>query len=264
MEQLLELTRIFAVLTLFIYTSWKDYKTREVSNRVWLISAPPLFAVTLLQLVLYSPSLWSWYLFSIGFTSIISTLLFYMGVFGGADAKALMVLALAMPFHPTITQSFAFPSLVARVTFPLAVLTNAALFGSSLSIYYFTRNLLRSFFRKQSFFIEIQNESFTRKVVLALTGYPTPFKNLYANEFLLPLEKVEEKEGVLTKTVSLRPNLDEREAELEKLAKVKKPEDLVWVTPGLPFLVFILLGLLFGLLATDVFAVLFKLFNLLV
>jgi prepilin signal peptidase PulO-like enzyme (type II secretory pathway) len=75
---------------------------------------------------------------------------------------------------------------------------------------------------------------------------------------------VEEKEGVLTKTVSLRPNLDDRKAEIEKLAKVKKPEDLVWVTPGLPFLVFILLGFVFGLLATDVFAVLFKLFTILV
>jgi len=54
---ILAVAKIFSSLTMLTYASWSDYKTREVSNRVWIFFAPTAFALTFTELFLSDLSL---------------------------------------------------------------------------------------------------------------------------------------------------------------------------------------------------------------
>src|SRR5512136_1516070 len=102
MLEILTASRIVASLGFLLYASWSDYKTREVSNRVWAIYAPIALTLSLVEFLLFDPSKLPLFGLSVGTTTAIAILLFYSGGFGGADSKALMCIALALPFFPEI------------------------------------------------------------------------------------------------------------------------------------------------------------------
>jgi hypothetical protein len=97
---LIEAAKVCLTLFSFLYASYSDYKTREVSNSVWILFAPPAFALTFAELFLFDFSALPFFGLCFGLTAAFAIILFYAGGFGGADAKALMCLALALPFHP--------------------------------------------------------------------------------------------------------------------------------------------------------------------
>jgi preflagellin peptidase FlaK len=112
-------------LAILTYSSWSDYKTREVSNRVWAIYAPIALALSLTQIGLYEPSQLPFYALSFGVTAGLALLLFYAGGFGGADSKALMCIALSLPLLPLFSPLWCFcqhPSLFFNNYFGNAVL----------------------------------------------------------------------------------------------------------------------------------------------
>src|SRR3990170_8071152 len=98
MQVLFTAANITLSLSFLLYASWSDYKTREVSNRVWIIYAPLALSLSLAGFLLFDPSRLPFFIFSFGVTAAIAVLLFYTGGFGGADSKALMCIALALPF----------------------------------------------------------------------------------------------------------------------------------------------------------------------
>src|SRR4030065_621928 len=53
-------------LGFLIYASWSDYKTREVSNRVWVIYAPTALSLSLAGFLLFDPSRLPFFVFSNG------------------------------------------------------------------------------------------------------------------------------------------------------------------------------------------------------
>ena len=130
--------RIGLCLSFLIYASWSDYKTREVSNMVWVVLAPSAFALTAFQFFMFAPESLYTYVLSFVITSALALALFYAGAFGGADAEALICLSLALPTYPThlLQQSFFVSPL-----FPITVFTNGVLLAS-LSVVY---ALLRTF-----------------------------------------------------------------------------------------------------------------------
>ena len=127
MKEILEGLRILACLILFTYASWSDYKTREVSNTVWIVFAPIAFVLTFLEIYIYEFSeltlQLSLYGMCFGLTAAFAIILFYSGGFGGADAKALMCLALALPFHPEnlIKPFFSEASPISQTFFPITI-----------------------------------------------------------------------------------------------------------------------------------------------
>ena len=136
-----------AVTAVFlIYASWSDYRTREVSNRVWAIYAPIGLTLSLADLFLYDSShLWL-FGFSVGFTVAIALLLFYSGGFGGADSKALMCIALTLPFFPKLLFTPILPdglSPLSQNLFPITILSNAVLVAAASVVYLFIGNLVR-------------------------------------------------------------------------------------------------------------------------
>src|SRR4030067_986010 len=115
-------------LGFLLYASWSDYKTREVSNRVWIIYAPIALSLALADFLIYDPFLrLPSYGISFGVTAVIAIVLFYSGAFGGADSKALMCIALALPFS---TETLFSPIVSGGVSplslnlFPLTVFSN--------------------------------------------------------------------------------------------------------------------------------------------
>ncbi|WP_435365130.1 A24 family peptidase C-terminal domain-containing protein [Haloarchaeobius sp. DYHT-AS-18] len=133
-----DLLRLLTV-PVFAYLAYTDIQTRRVDNLTWV----PLTALGVALLALdYQDAVAAggreWRLFvitttiSVGFVVSMAYLFHFLGAFGGADARALMTMAVLYPTWPAIT--------VAGTTFPIAdpapmrvfsftILTNAVVWG---------------------------------------------------------------------------------------------------------------------------------------
>jgi len=132
-----DVLRLIAVPA-FAWAAWSDIETRRITNNLW----PPLVAVAIVALLFegveaYTVGGITWQQFTT-FTVLSIAILFplaigfwYFGGFGGADAKALMVIALLFPTYPTyIVAGNVLPMVIPDAgLFPLAILTNAVLLG---------------------------------------------------------------------------------------------------------------------------------------
>ncbi len=144
-----DLLRLVA-LPVFAWTAIRDVKTRRVSSTVWI----PLAALGAVALLWDGWIAWSaggsaWthdFLLpaavSLGFVVPIAYLFWWVGGFGGADAKALLVIALLFPTFPQYTVGpWLFPLTSTPVeTFSLTILTNAVLVGLAIPIALAARN----------------------------------------------------------------------------------------------------------------------------
>ncbi|RJS82125.1 hypothetical protein CW707_01675 [Candidatus Bathyarchaeota archaeon] len=252
------LIRTIVTLSFLVYASWSDYRTREVSNTLWIFFAPPAFALTILELLFYNPSMLYLYGLCFALTSTFAITLFYLGGFGGADAKALMCLALALPFFPEklLTPLSGEISIISQNFLPFTVFSNSVIIAAATAIYIFIRNIVWHRKSGTSLFGEShKKESFWRKILVLITGYKVPIEKLKEKWHYYPLEDVEEKsENELQRKLIVMPNDEEREAIVERLAKAienGKIQDMVWASPGLPMLIFITAGLITALLFGD-------------
>lgn len=250
--QILDGLRILLCLSFFLYASWRDLKTREVSDKVWIVMAPFALALTLIQFVVFSPQSLLLYVISFAITAVLSFVLFYFGAFGGADAKALMCLALVLPLYPNALFVFYVP-LVSPI-FPLTVFSNGVLLAALSVVYAVLRNLFWRVRARRRLFEGFENESVWRKVLVFLTGYKIKAASLEKG-YIYPLEDVSPNEtGETERKLLVFPKDEERETIVGRILNARQegklPED-VWVTLGLPLLVFITLGLIVSLITGD-------------
>ena len=260
MEQIFDGIRIVLCLSFFIYASWSDYKTREVSNMVWAILAPSALALTSIQFFMFTPELLDIYALSFLITSAFSLILFYTGAFGGADAKALMCLSLALPSYPThLLQQ---PYGIISPLFPVTVFTNAVLLAALSVFYALVRNLLWKSRNKRGLFEGLEKESVGRKLLTLLCGYKVKVSQLEKVEHLYPLEDVYVNEtGESRRNLLVFPKDEEREeivARILETAGEEKLEKEVWATLGLPMLIFITAGLIVALAYGDIVWILLR------
>jgi len=244
--------QVFVSLLFLLYASWSDLKTREVSNWVWVFFAPIGTALTLVLLFLYdfSYDMLYWFGVSAGVTSALAVALFYVGAFGGADAKALICLSLTLPFYPSNFISLASVTLI----FPLSVFSNAIIIAALSVLYVLSRN---AFWRQKTsrrLFESFENESKGRKILALLSGYKIPIGKLEKSSFLYPLEDIQvSEEGESKRKLLVFPKDEEREEIVNRVLAAAKREKIeyVWATPGLPMLVFITAGLITALIFGD-------------
>lgn len=257
-QAMFQVMKTGAALFFLFYSSWSDYKTREVSNMVWILFAPLAFTLTFLEIYIYDFSLLSIYGLCFGLTAAFAVVLFYSGGFGGADAKALMCLALALPFHPEEL----FAPLAGRISpiserfFPITIFSNSVLLAAATAVYIFFYNIIwhkksgRGLFREGH-----EKESLGRKFMVLITGYRVPIEDLKEKWHLYPLEDLENVENQLRRKLVVLPKDEGRDAIVERLVKAAdagKIRKMVWATPGLPMLIFITVGLLSALLFGDI------------
>jgi len=257
MKEMLEGLRISACLIVLTYASFSDYKTREVSNKVWIIFAPPAFALTFIEMVLYEPSDILFYGLCFGLTVAFAVILFYSGGFGGADAKALMCLALAIPFYPKnlFTPLSGEVSPLSQNFFPLTVFSNSVLLAALTAIYTLLRNAFWRQKTRKKLFEGHREEPFWKKLVVSITGYKVPVEKLKEKWHLYPLEDVETAEEKLKRKLIAVPKDEGRDAILERLTngiKTGKIQNAIWASPGLPMLIFVTVGLFTAVFVGDV------------
>ncbi|MFO7618990.1 MAG: A24 family peptidase C-terminal domain-containing protein [Thermoplasmata archaeon] len=169
---------------------------------------------------------------------------YYMGVIkGGADAKALMALALMFPFYPALAglPAIAYPEQgadVLQMTFPFAflILMNAAIMhavaGPLIRLF---RNLARKDFGFPEMFL----------------GYRMDL-NEVPKRFVWPMEAVRDDELVLLVFPKRGGNLK------EELAKLRaKGLERIWVTPKDPFIIPMTLGIVFSAVIGNLVMLLF-------
>lgn len=126
------------VVPVFAWAALQDVRTRRLPNRLW----PPLYAFGLLLLLWDTARLWPLvgfegrlFLIQVAISLLVVLPLgyafWYVGAFGGADAKALIAIAILFPTFPTyIALNQVFPVVeTALGVFSLTVLTNTVLIG---------------------------------------------------------------------------------------------------------------------------------------
>jgi preflagellin peptidase FlaK len=254
--------KITLSLALLLYASWSDYKTREVTNRVWAIYAPTALILTIAEILLYEHdplSKLAFFGLSFGVTAAFAIILFYSGGFGGADSKALICIALALPFstetlfNPLIASGI---SPLSQTLFPLTIFTNSVLFAAASGIYMLLRNLIqRATTKKKLFEGTLTTESIGKKILVMVTGYKVPVAKLKEKWHIYPMEDIEaNSENQLKRKLVIVPKDEGRNEIVERLSNAidtKKISDAVWATPGLPMLIFVTIGLIVALLFGD-------------
>jgi preflagellin peptidase FlaK len=246
-------------LAVLLYASWSDYKTREVSNRVWAIYAPIALILSLAELLLYEPSKLPFFGLSFGVTAALAIILFYSGGFGGADSKALMCIALALPFSTETLFQPIFASGVSPLSqtfFPLTIFSNSVLFAAASGIYMLLRNIIqRAATGKKLFEGTLATESIGKKLLVLITGYKVSVAKLKEKWHVYPMEDVDDNgENLLKRKLVVVPKDEGRNEIVERLSNAVdtgKISNLVWATPGLPMLIFVTIGLIVALLFGD-------------
>jgi preflagellin peptidase FlaK len=253
---LINVTKLLVSVGFLAYASWSDFKTREVSNTVWLFFAPPAFTLTAIELLLYG-NLQQLLLYGLcfGLTATFAIILFYTGGFGGADAKALMCLALALPFYPKelFLPLSGTPSPISQIFFPVTIFSNAVLLAAATAIYMLFRNIFWRWRTGKKLFEGYEEASFGKKILVLLTGYKVSVGKLRDKWHVYPMEDLEE--NTSKRKLVLIPKDEGRDAIVQRLAKAVeegKIDDRVWATPGLPMLIFITAGLILALVVGDI------------
>ncbi len=212
--------RILLALVMLISATIIDIRKREISDLMWVI-----FGAISVVLLFFEPDLIE-AAFGVGFSLIVAPLvlvLWRFGLFGGADALGLIVLSALAPMA-TLSDS---------AVSPFTILVNSALISVSPMIINFIRNSVLVL-RNVDIFHDF-DETKSKKIFAMFLGYRS--KN---PKYSFSLEKQVGKKKRLNIVLH---NSDTAEY-------CTTPD--TWVTPGLPFMIFILGGFIIQLLFGDV------------
>jgi preflagellin peptidase FlaK len=258
LQAILTMASITVSLIVLFYASWSDHKTREVSNRVWAIYAPIALMLTLSEVLLFEQSQLPFYALSFGITTGIALLLFYVGGFGGADSKAFICIALALPFAPVALFTPLLADAISptsQIMFPITIFGNGVLFAAASCIYMILRNLIwHKKTRTKMFPGTLASESIGKKFLVLITGYKMSISKVKEKWHIFPMEDIDNQDVNLKRKLVIVPHDEGREKIVERLSKAvqeSKIDSYVWATPGLPMLIFVTLGLVVALFLGD-------------
>ncbi len=250
MDYLVNIISILVVLAFLGYGSWSDLKTREVSNIVWVLFAPIGVTLTVARLY-FSPELLWISLGSIIVASSFALLLFYTGVFGGADAKGLICIGITIPTLPEniASANFFHPFL------PVVILSNSFLVAVSMALYIFVRNVFWKYSMHRSLFLGLEKEPAWKKAFAIVSGYKADLKEIEDKVYLYPLEEVVESGSAVERKFNLFVGAEaDRQDLIGKLRPYVEKEFIpheIWATPGLPMLVFVTIGFTLAIVLGD-------------
>jgi len=213
--------RLLLTLALLLYASLLDWRRREIDDRSWMGLVGLGFAFFAYDLyTLRSWLLVKFFAISVGSALVLAVLLYYTGVMGGGDGRILIGLGAVYPLYPAETLSV-FP------VFVLSVFSNAVFLAALVPLGFFAMNIRR-----------LKEVRSPREFLLLFLGYPKRAR------------EVSEFEAVMGDEGRYSLFLDARTVQL---GKKEDSDGLVWVSPAIPFLVFITLGFVLSYLGIDIF-----------
>ena len=229
------------------YTSWIDLRTREIYDLVWVV-----FGALGLVLAVYEVYVGSMTLVGLTipvvFSAVLSVVLGYIGLFGGADVEAFIVLAILNPFPPRGLEPYLG---IVSVVYPLTLFSNSALAGAFSAVILLVRNLSSSITGKP-LFESYGTDSAWKKLVVMVTGVKMRLDSVRGPPFQYPLELPQE-EGQTERRLVLLPDIHDDDAARDVFSQLRREGvDEVWVSHTLPFLVFITIGYILTLVFGDI------------
>ena len=242
MNQIIDVLRVLVLGVVLTAASIQDIKTREVDDKIWLFSLPIGVTLTLSDILL-NFNMYIIYLtvLSIGFSSALAFAIYYFGLFGGADAKALMCISVISPYPPSVLLS---PFKLLNPIFPLAIFGNAVVMSIGLITFIAVKNIAWKVKHRTSLFEGFSEPTF-KKALALLLGYKVASTKLKDTPHVRLME-------VLSKDGTRRFKFFTKVEEYDTL----KPSgnisfEWVWVTPAIPLLVFFLAGFICCFLVGD-------------
>ncbi len=222
----LNIIRLLTGTFLLTYASYTDIKTRRAANILWVIMAVIGGLLLIVQYVTVGFEN-IWYLVFIPIMIALMYLFFQMRLlFGGADAKALMALAILVPIQPVMEPLPLWRSFMpgSWIIFANAVIL-FLLIPLSLLVYNIAKRNL--------------------KFPNCLLGYVMRVEDA-KQRFVWPLEKIKDGKRKLM-YMPKNFDVDEELNEFEKLGITD-----IWVTPKIPFMIPLLAGFLASFLLGDI------------
>lgn len=242
----INILRIVICSTILLYSCTTDWKSRRAPNQLWYIlgAAGILLVCAQLLLIDFDLMLIMFLLIGVIFIYVFVYLLFRMGAFGGADAKALIAIAIMFPVPPDVFLSGLYLPLSEAVRSPifsLSVLGNAVVLTLIVPLCVLIYNLITS------------ASEIPSNPLGAFTGYRMKLTDIRGKHVRL-MHRYEDIDGKLQRKAvfSGREVDDETYRKLLKWNREGKLGDRVWVTPKLPFLIPITLGFLLAVIYGDI------------
>jgi preflagellin peptidase FlaK len=217
----IEIIKVIVTLGVFVKASLEDLKTREIQDKLWLLMLSLSIPLNIAQYV-QQPFDLTFAILQFVLIFVLATLMYYLLGFGGADCKALICLSLMFPTYPQI-----FEFTTKGLIFALTVLTNSVIVAPLIVVYFFVKNAVKGDFAKTMFI-----------------GYKVKIDDI--PKFHKLLEWVENDGKVVISLKGKEFNDDV----VRKLKKVGVRE--VWVTPALPFIIFMTFGFVVAVTIGDV------------
>ena len=267
--------RVLAAVPVFAYASYLDIKERRVPHETWyplgvvgtvaliadviLLDAGTVFIFAAVSLALGAG-------FGYGF--------YYLGTFGGADRYALVVLGFLFPLYPFVGSPYE-PLVVPEVPlFILSILGNTVLAGVAYPLKLFGENAVRLNTANPLLMLlakrvptDSLHDSFGRvigtddDVSLRRSGVFGGGAGVTDIDFVRDyvewrgidsIRETREMDLLLEDFVEETPwESEDLEQDAEELLEVAE-EDAVWISPGIPFIVPMFVGLLVALTYGDV------------
>ena len=225
---LLDIIRFIAGVSILTYASYTDIKTRRAPNILWIILGV-VGAILLIVEFFLNNGFENRILYLIFIPIIIGIVYVFFQLrllFGGADAKAIMAIAILVPFEPVF---FGLPLYSTPMPFSWVI------FSNSIVIFLFVplSLLMYNIFKKDLRFPH------------CLLGYRMDLKKAEDN-FVWPLERIVDGH----KRFSYIPH----SFESDDVYKGFKEEGFkhIWVTPKVPFMIPLLFGFICSFLLGDI------------
>ena len=224
----LDIARFIVGVIILGYASFTDIKTRRASNLNWLIMGSAGAILLVIQHFTVGFNGQEMYLLFIPIMIGLVYLLFQMRlIFGGADAKALMALAILVPITPSI---ILFQTEL-RVVLPFSW----SVFSNSIILFLFIPlSLLIYNITKRNV-----------KFPFCVLGYKMNISKA-REKFVWPLEKI--KDG--KRKFAYMPKDFDIEDELKEFENLGIKE--IWVTPKIPFMIPLLAGFIASFIIGDI------------
>ena len=224
---IVDIVRILTGLIILSYASYSDIKTRLASNILWLVMG--IIGIVLIVIQFFTIGFDNIYqLAFIPIIIIIMYVFFQMRlIFGGADAKAIMALAILVPVQPMI---FSFPLWSNSIMpYTWVIFTNSLILFLFIPISLFVYNLIKRNIEVPHLFM----------------GYKMDIKKA-KKSFVWPLERI--KDG--KRKFYYMPKEFDSEKELKLFEKEGIKE--IWVTPKVPFMIPLLAGFIVSFVFGDI------------
>ncbi len=235
---IIDYIRTLLAIGMLGYASYKDLKTREIYDMVWVIPGTIGLIIDIYEVFNGNLSLTN-ALVSIGFMVILSGILWFLQLFGEADLIAFVTLAVIHPSTPDYGYIGYKPLL-----FSFTLVANSALSGLLTAFYSFVNNLSLGS-KGVALFERHEDVSVLTKTGLLFTGQYMESDKIKGPPFEYPLEV----KGDLV----LKPDIwDDDKAKKDFRLLKEKGYDRVWVSATLPYIVNLLVGYIVTIFIGDI------------